>query len=264
MHADHADLDGPADFDETFREHYWPMVRSLSVACGDREAAADAVQDAFTRAYARWRRISRYDHPAGWIRHVALNRSARPLPARGSGERRCTMRLAGQAADDRRPTRAPRRRARWPRCGGSPPQQQIAVSLFYVEQLSVREIAASMKLSEGAVKYHLHAGRHRVAASGSRRDERRPPLRPGRRRAAAALRRPGPARRRSRRGARPAMRPPLPARAAAAPGRVHRRGRAASRWSWSEPRSPSAVPEAATARCGSRRPRSPIGRCRAW
>ena len=33
------------------------------------------------------------------------------------------------------------------------------MSLFYVEQLSVREIAASMKLSEGAVKYHLHAGR---------------------------------------------------------------------------------------------------------
>jgi DNA-directed RNA polymerase specialized sigma24 family protein len=40
-----------------------------------------------------------------------------------------------------------------------PAQQQIAVSLFYVEQLTVREIAASMKLSDGAVKYHLHAGR---------------------------------------------------------------------------------------------------------
>jgi DNA-directed RNA polymerase specialized sigma24 family protein len=31
-----------------------------------------------------------------------------------------------------------------------------------VERLSVREIAASMKLSEGAVKYHLHAGRSAV------------------------------------------------------------------------------------------------------
>ena len=46
----------------------------------------------------------------------------------------------------------------------------------------MREIAASMKLSEGAVKYHLHAGRGalRVAATGtrrrSRRDERRPVL----------------------------------------------------------------------------------------
>jgi RNA polymerase sigma-70 factor (ECF subfamily) len=45
-----------------------------------------------------------------------------------------------------------------------PQQQRIAVSLFYVEQLSVREIAASMKLSEGAVKFHLHAGRGALRA----------------------------------------------------------------------------------------------------
>jgi hypothetical protein len=38
MPADHADLD------ETFRAHSSPMVRSLSVACGDREAAPDVVQ----------------------------------------------------------------------------------------------------------------------------------------------------------------------------------------------------------------------------
>jgi RNA polymerase sigma-70 factor (ECF subfamily) len=157
MHADPADLDRPADFDETFREHYWLMVRSLSVACGDREAAADAVQDAFTRAYARWRRISRYEHPAGWIRHVALNR----LRDHFRHEQRGVTARARLAADTPTTVDAPAlpddslmaavRRL--------PPQQQIAVSLYYVEQLSVKEIAASMKLSDGAVKYHLHAGR---------------------------------------------------------------------------------------------------------
>ena len=158
MHADLADLDGPADFDETFREHYWPMVRSLSVACGDREAAADAVQDAFTRAYTRWRRISRYDHPAGWIRHVALNR----LRDHFRHEQRGPGVHAGSRARPRRPSTPPelaRRRAHGRGARGCPAQQRIAVSLFYVEQLSVREIATSMKLSEGAVKYHLHAGR---------------------------------------------------------------------------------------------------------
>jgi RNA polymerase sigma-70 factor (ECF subfamily) len=157
MHADGADLDGPADFDETFREHYWPMVRSLSVACGDREAAADAVQDAFTRAYARWRRISRYDQPASWIRHVALNRLRDHVRHEARGVR-ARERMAGDTAttvdgpdlaDDALMTAV----------RTLPPQQQIAVSLFYVEQLSVREIASSMELSEGAVKYHLHAGR---------------------------------------------------------------------------------------------------------
>ncbi len=157
MHADPADLDRPADFDDTFREHYWPMVRSLSVACGDREAAADAVQDAFTRAYARWRRISRYEHPAGWIRHVALNR----LRDHFRHEQRGTKvhaRLAAEATTTVDPPALPDD-ALMAAVRRLPTQQQIAVSLYYVEQLSVREIAASMKLSEGAVKYHLHAGR---------------------------------------------------------------------------------------------------------
>src|SRR3954451_20517643 len=67
-------LDGPADFDETFRRWWAPMVRSLTVASGDAEVAADCVQDAFMRAYARWRRVSRLEDPPGWIRHVAVNR----------------------------------------------------------------------------------------------------------------------------------------------------------------------------------------------
>ena len=157
MPADDADLDGPADFDETFREHYSPMVRSLSVACGDREAAADAVQDAFTRAYARWRRISRYEHPASWIRHVALNRLRDHFRHEAHGVR-ARERMTGREATTVDAPELPDD-ALVDAVRALPPQQQIAVSLFYVEQLSVREIAASMKLSEGAVKYHLHAGR---------------------------------------------------------------------------------------------------------
>src|SRR5258707_1109426 len=62
------------DFDEMFRRHYEPMVRALGLGCGDFEAAGDAVQEAFIKAYARWRKIRRYESPAGWVRHVALNR----------------------------------------------------------------------------------------------------------------------------------------------------------------------------------------------
>jgi RNA polymerase sigma-70 factor (ECF subfamily) len=157
MHPDPPGPQGSADFDETFREHYWPMVRSLTLACGDRDAAADAVQDAFTRAYVRWRRISRYDHPAGWIRHVALNRlrdhfrhETRGARVRERLARTAETHVDAPVAPDDELARAV---ARLPR------QQRIAVSLFYVEQLSVREVATSMKLSDGAVKYHLHAGR---------------------------------------------------------------------------------------------------------
>lgn len=157
MPTDLDGLHGPADFDETFREHYGPMVRSLAAACGDREAAADAVQDAFTRAYTRWRRISRYDHPAGWIRHVALNR-LRDHFRREERAGRARSRLEGEATTHVAPPELPDDDIAIA-VGRLPRQQRVAVSLFYVEQLSVSEIAASMKLSEGAVKYHLHAGR---------------------------------------------------------------------------------------------------------
>src|SRR4029078_1536736 len=52
---------GPSDYDDTFRRCYGPMVRSLSVACGDGEVAADCVQDAFMRAYARWGRVAKLE-----------------------------------------------------------------------------------------------------------------------------------------------------------------------------------------------------------
>jgi RNA polymerase sigma-70 factor, ECF subfamily len=157
METDAAGADGVADFDETFREHYWSMVRSLAGVCGDREVAADAVQEAFTRAFVRWRRISRYDSPAAWVRHVALNRVRDHVRREQRGARarerlgESTVAPAPTVDDDIVHA-----------LDELPTQQRVAVSLFYFEQLSVREIAASMKLSEGAVKFHLHAGRQRL------------------------------------------------------------------------------------------------------
>ncbi len=150
---------GAADFDAVFREHYERMVRSLAVASGDREAAADAVQDAFTRAFVRWRRVARYDDPAGWVRHVALNR-LRDHFRRAERGRRAVDRLSNRddlVVDPPEPPDG--EMGLLAAVGELPRQQRIAAALFYVEQLSVQEVADSMKLSTGAVKYHLHAAR---------------------------------------------------------------------------------------------------------
>jgi RNA polymerase sigma-70 factor (ECF subfamily) len=142
------------------------MVSSLAVACGDREAAADAVQDAFTRAFTRWRRISRYDDPAGWVRHVALNRLRDHFRRAERGRRAVEKLGARETATSATPPVEPREGADvLERVGELPRQQRIAVALFYVEQLSVAEVADAMGLSEGAVKYHLHAGRAQLRAA---------------------------------------------------------------------------------------------------
>jgi RNA polymerase sigma-70 factor (ECF subfamily) len=151
----------PATFDELFRERYPGMVRSLTVAAGDRELAADCVQEAFTRAYVRWRRISRYDDPAAWVRHVAVNK-LRDHWRRNRRRDVAVSRLGAQLESVDPPAEPASSPGLAAAVAELPFRQREAVALFYVEGLSVREVADAMRVSEGAVKYHLHEGRERL------------------------------------------------------------------------------------------------------
>ena len=128
-----------ADFEAVFRDAFEPMVRALTVASGSRTVAEDCVQEAFSRAFVRWRRIGGYDDPAGWIRHVAVN-VMRDHHRREQRKRRAVTRLAARPDEV---TAAPEPGAGLAELVAAlPEQQRIAASLFYVEQLSVRETAA--------------------------------------------------------------------------------------------------------------------------
>ena len=153
--------------DSLFRAHYGRLVRALTLACNDREIAADAVQEAFVKAHLHWRRIQNYDDPVGWIRRVAINR-LRDDHRRNSRKGVALQRLAGQ----------PQAESVEQNAFDSdvsaileqlPRQQRIAMALFYVDELSVAEVASALNVSEGAVKSYLHQGRARlrsVVASG--------------------------------------------------------------------------------------------------
>ena len=150
------------DFDDTFRRCFGPMVRSLAVAAGDREVAADCVQDAFMRAYVRWNRVSRLEDPVGWIRHVAVNRMRdhfRKLERGGRAVARLRTQHPVVTSAPTEPTELAGLLAQLPT------QQRIAAALFYVDDLSVADVAQAMDLSEGAVKYHLHAARTTLRAA---------------------------------------------------------------------------------------------------
>jgi RNA polymerase sigma-70 factor (ECF subfamily) len=154
------------DFDAFFRQHHAPLVRALTAACGSREEAADAVQEAFTRAHQRWAKISRYDDPAAWVRRVAINRT-RDAFRRAERGRRATARLVHDA-DAVLPPEPPSGAV--DAIAALPRQQRVAMALYYVHDLSVAEVAAAMELSEGAVKYHLNQGRASVRARLEVRD----------------------------------------------------------------------------------------------
>ena len=52
-----------------------------------------------------------------------------------------------------------------------PPQQRLALSLYYFADLPVAEVADAMQLSEGTVKYHLHAARASLARAMENDDD---------------------------------------------------------------------------------------------
>ena len=143
-----------------FRAHYARLVGALAVACGDGELAADAVQEAFVRAHRRWRSIGAYEDPIGWVRHVALN-LLRDDQRRTARKRRALARVAASATSTPPPSEPDGVAAL---LESLPRQQRIAAALFYVDELSVAEVAAAMGIAEGTVKSHLHDARQTLRA----------------------------------------------------------------------------------------------------
>jgi RNA polymerase sigma-70 factor (sigma-E family) len=60
-------------FDRLCRDEYASVVRTAYLITGDREEAADLAQEAFARAFERWRSVSRMDRPGGWLQRVVAN-----------------------------------------------------------------------------------------------------------------------------------------------------------------------------------------------
>lgn len=153
------DDESPADFDALFRSHQPRLVDALTLVAGDRETAADAVQEAFVKAHLRWRRISRYDDPIGWIRRVAINR-LRDEHRRGVRKRRAVERLSARPTGTLDPALPDEQLVT--ELAALPRRQRLCVVLRYVEDLSTVEIARTLEVSEGTVKSNLSDARARL------------------------------------------------------------------------------------------------------
>jgi RNA polymerase sigma-70 factor, ECF subfamily len=146
------------DFDVVFDAHYQRLVRALTLVAGDPETAADAVQEAFVKAHLRWRRISRYDDPVGWVRRVAINQLRDDHRRRGRRQRA----LSRLASREQTVTMPPEIDEFDRLLAELPKQQRATTALFYVDGLTIAEIAVALGLAEGSVKSHLHDARRRL------------------------------------------------------------------------------------------------------
>jgi RNA polymerase sigma-70 factor (ECF subfamily) len=61
------------DFAEFYRRSADECLRAVLVSVGDLDTAQDLVDEAFARAWASWRTVSRHPAPVAWVVRTALN-----------------------------------------------------------------------------------------------------------------------------------------------------------------------------------------------
>jgi RNA polymerase sigma-70 factor (ECF subfamily) len=61
------------DFGAFYEDSRDVCLRAVTVSIGDPQTAEDLVAEAFARAWARWRQVSRHPAPRAWVVRTALN-----------------------------------------------------------------------------------------------------------------------------------------------------------------------------------------------
>jgi RNA polymerase sigma-70 factor (sigma-E family) len=139
---------------------YRRLVAQLYTLCGNLAEAEDAVQEAFVRAVEKPRRFAQVENPEAWLRTVAMNvarsRFRRTMVFHGLISR------AGPPPDVVQGL-SPDHVALVDALRQLPWEQREAITLHYIVDLPVREIAVQLGIPEGTVKARLSRGRARLA-----------------------------------------------------------------------------------------------------
>lgn len=155
---------------ELLARHYSMAVRVAQRMVGEAELARELVQEAMLQAFLSLEHLQEVEAFTSWLYGIVLNvcRSYRrdqktsfySLETLNGGSHADGLRLAdlGLGPDDLAEARDMHRRV-LEAVGELSPKLRRATLLFYFEQLSVREIAALLDISVGAVKGRLHKAR---------------------------------------------------------------------------------------------------------
>jgi RNA polymerase sigma-70 factor (ECF subfamily) len=149
----------PHSFDEFYRATSARLLRYGYAVTGDRDEAADLVQEAYARAWRHWRTLASHPTPEPWLR-LTVSRLATDRWRRLRGWRMAVSR-AGPGEPAPPPNEDTVLLVRALRT--LPPTHRQALALYYLFDLSVEEIAAETDVAPGTVKSWLSRGRARLA-----------------------------------------------------------------------------------------------------
>lgn len=146
-----------ADTQELIEEHKDHLFAVAFNVCRTVADAEDVVQDAFIAYHTSSKDFEDEEHIKAWLLRVTVNKAVSVT--------RQLWRRKSVPLDDYMDTLAfedPQAESLFAEVMRLPQKQRVAVHLFYYEDLSVREVAQVLKISEGAVKTRLSRGRKQL------------------------------------------------------------------------------------------------------
>ena len=145
---------GDGSFSGFFAEAYPQLARALLAVTGDLGLAEEAAQEAMTRVFARWGRVSRLDSPLGYAYVVAVNVHRRRFRHRWTpfGRETADPRAdpAGRVAGRDRVVRA---------LAALPQGERDALLLVSFLGLGSEEAAEALKIRPSSVRSRVHRAR---------------------------------------------------------------------------------------------------------
>ena len=153
-------MSDPVSFEDWYRRQHPKLTSAVLAMCGDLEMSADVADEAFSRALARWPRVSEMASPEGWVYRTAVNQLRRTM-RRSLLERRLIQR-ATPSADAAIPA--------WDldlvsAIAALPERQRLAVALHYIADLDIEVTAEVMGVQPGTVLATVHAARANLRKS---------------------------------------------------------------------------------------------------
>jgi RNA polymerase sigma-70 factor, ECF subfamily len=146
--------------DQEFEDLWATQFRSVAWAAylvvGGWEEAVEIAQEAFTRAYQHWGRISKYERPEAWVHRVATNlavseaRKVKPSEVEAPGT------SPAPEMPDQELMQA---------LAALTPAQRAVISLRYFLDWSVADVAKALHKRPGTVTALTHQGMERLRSS---------------------------------------------------------------------------------------------------
>jgi RNA polymerase sigma-70 factor (sigma-E family) len=143
---------------ELYSIQYKSLVRLAAMLVRDISTAEEVVQDAFIAMHDGWHRLKDADKALAYLRQAVVNRSRSVLRHRMVVEKNAPKPAPDMPSAEHGALALLERSAVIAALRDLPERQREAIVLRYYADLSEAEIAATMRISRGAVKSHTARG----------------------------------------------------------------------------------------------------------